>query len=127
MKKEGKQMCYGKILGALKELGWVEDFFWNNRTIYRLKQDKKKNYMVFEHDFCMGIHESKKDNDFRLFYCNMSYNEFVLYTSLVKSIIDAENNQNNISLEEYNKRVNAYKRFAMKLKRRSNFMSYEKR
>lgn len=117
MKRDNKEITCGEMFALLKELGWKKIRIWNNRTFYKLKEDIKEDYVIFEHVLEFGIRQTKEDgSDFRLLYYNMSYEDLLNYTMLVKSILNAESNPQKVTLFDYNKRCDAYAKFVNKLK-----------
>lgn len=117
MRRDNKEITWGETSALLKELGWKKMRIWNNRTFYKLTEDIKEDYVIFEHNLDIGIYQTKEDGiDFRLLYYNMSYEDFLNYTMLVKSILDAESNPQKVTLFDYNKRCDAYAKFVNKLK-----------
>lgn len=117
MRRDNKEITWRETSALLKELGWGKMRIWNNRTFYKLTEDIKEDYVIFEHNLDIGIYQTKEDGiDFRLLYYNMSYEDFLNYTMLVKSILDAESNPQKVTLFDYNKRCDAYAKFVNKLK-----------
>ena len=117
MRRDNKEITWRETSALLKELGWGKMRIWNNRTFYKLTEDIKEDYVIFEHNLDIGIYQTKEDGiDFRLLYYNMSYEDFLNYTMLVKSILDAESNPQKVTLFDYNNRCDAYAKFVNKLK-----------
>ena len=82
----------------LKELGWKYDSMWNNRMFYSLSEESK--YAIFEHNGDWGLLDPFKKN-FTLIYCNLTDNEIITFTELVKEIENIIYNPKDHTLYEY--------------------------
>ncbi len=65
----------------LKELGWNSAGCWNNRDFYSFSEESK--FSIFEHNGEYGIQDPYKNN-LSLIYCNMTDDEIIKFTDLVK-------------------------------------------
>ena len=81
----------------LEELGWKYDSMWNNRMFYSLSEESK--YAIFEHDGFGILHPYNKN--FELIYCDLTDDEIVKYTEMVKTIENIVNHPKNNSLYDY--------------------------
>ena len=81
----------------LTELGWKQDGTWNNRVFFALSKDSK--YSIFEHDGIGLLHPYNKN--FELIYCDLTDEEIVKYTEMVKTIENIVNHPKDNSLYDY--------------------------
>ena len=77
----------------LKKLGWKREDTANNRDFYFIGDSK---YSIFEHNGEFGLVDG-----IDLLYCNLSNEEIVKFTNLVKTSINIESHPKDFSLYDY--------------------------
>lgn len=112
-KKEEKNKPQRNVFVELKELGWEEFCFSLNRGFYKLKEDDERKFVIAEHCGELNICAWNNGN-WQIDYCDLSYDEFLLFTRAARNIISIEKTPNKFTLADYNNAISELKRLCKK-------------
>lgn len=105
------------VFNQLKDFGWENFDFQVNRSFYQLKEDKKRKYIIAEHNCELFLCNWNK-GDWAIDYCALSLGDLLLFTRVARNIITIENSPKSFTLEDYNNAKAELKRLCKKKKTR---------
>lgn len=94
------------------ELGWQSEGYYCNRELFSLSKDSK--FSIFEHNEWGILDPFSKD--LNLIYCDLTDEELINYTSLVKTYDDIISNPKDHTLYSYQEATKDIYNFIKKLK-----------